>query len=278
MSTLGLIAGGGRFPIILAELAKKEKYNIVGIGIENQTDYLFGKHVKKIHWIKLTEIEKLITILKSEGINKVIMAGKINKTSILNNFKPDKLTSDILSRLPDQKDETLLKALVKLLEKEGISVENSFLTFSSLMPKPGVLTSRAPADSEMDDIKFGYPIAKSISGLDIGQTIVVKKKMVLAVESIEGTDETIKRAGKLGGEGNVVIKVSRPAQDLRFDLPVIGIETINIMKITKSSCLAIEANESILLDKEKTIKKADENNISIVAVDAKLMRNLEYGA
>lgn len=264
---IGLIAGNGRFPIILAESARKKGVEVIAIGINEETSKELERFVTKIYWLSVGELEKLLKILKEENIRSIIMAGQVkHKLLFDNNIKIDKKLQFLLGGLKNKKTDSIIGAVARLLEFSGVKVLSSITFLSEYLPQKGVLTKRLPDKNILEDIDFGRKIAKTIAGLDIGQSVVVKEKTVLAVESIEGTDEAVKRAAKYGKEGIVVIKVTKPRQDMRFDVPVIGLDTIKLLREVKASCLAIEAKKTLIIDKSETLKLADEAGMVIIAV------------
>ena len=264
----GLIAGNGRFPILFAKSAKEKGVEIVAIAHEGQTLPEIAQYVSKTHWIKVGQLGKLINILQSENLRDAAMVGGITKTVMFSNVRPDLYALALLKRLRTLNDDTLLRAVSEEIRKQGITIHSSTLFLDELVSPPGYLTRRSPNKQEMQDIQFGWQIAKEVGKLDIGQSIVVKNQVVLAVEAIEGTDEAIRRAGKLGKrKGLVVIKVSKPQQDLRFDIPAIGPQTIATMKEAGAETIAIEAGKTLLIDKEELIEAANQAKISIVALE-----------
>ncbi|MFA5388722.1 MAG: UDP-2,3-diacylglucosamine diphosphatase LpxI [Candidatus Omnitrophota bacterium] len=264
---IGLIAGSGRFPIIFARSAREKGVEIVAIGINEETPVELEKFVGKIYWLGVGELGKLLDILKEEKIRSIVMAGQVkHKLLFDSNIKIDKKMQFLLGGLKNKKTDSIIGAVARLLELSGIKVLSSITFLSDYLPAKGILTSRPPDERVLKDIDFGRRIAKEIAGLDIGQSIAVKDKVVLAVESIEGTDEAIKRAASYGKEGIVVIKVTKPRQDMRFDVPVIGPDTIKLLREVKASCLAIEAKKTLIIDKEETLKLANEAGITIIAV------------
>lgn len=225
------------------------------------------RHVPKIHWIKVGQLGRLIKLLKTENIKDAAMVGGISKTLMFSNVTPDLPALSLLAKIRTMKDDVLLRAVSEEIEKQGITIHRSTLFLADLLSPAGCLSRRKPTKRENQDIEFGWEIAKEVGKLDIGQSIVVKNQVVLAVEAIEGTDEAITRAGKLGkGRDLVVIKVSKPQQDLRFDLPAVGPETINTMQQAGASVLAIEAGKTLLIDKQDSIRAADQARIAIVAL------------
>lgn len=264
---IGLIAGNGTFPLIFARSAKAKGVEVIAIAINEETSMDIEKLVSKTYWLGVGELEGLLKILKEEHIRSIVMAGQVKHKLIFDsNIKIDKKMEFLLGRLKNKQTDSIIGAVAKVLELSGIKVLSSVTFLSDYIPEKGVLTRTSPAEKVLKDIEFGRHIAKVISGLDIGQTIVVKEKSVLAVESIEGTDEAIKRGARYGKDGVVVIKVTKPRQDMRFDVPVIGPDTINLLRDVKASCLAIEATKTLIIDKPETLRLADEAGITVIAI------------
>jgi DUF1009 family protein len=264
---IGLIAGNGKFPFIFAQAAKKKGLEVIAVAIKEETEPALEKCVDRIYWLSAGELEKAITILKDEKLNNIVMAGQVKHRILFDtNVKLDKKMQFLLNSLRNKKTDSIIGAIAFVLKRNGINLLNSTLFLSDLLPKKGVLTKTGPDKRVLEDIDFGRGIAKHIAGLDIGQSVVVKNKTALAIESIEGTDEAIRRAAKYGKEGIVVVKVSKPRQDMRFDVPVIGLETIRLLKEVQASGIAIEANKALIIDKDEAIKLADESGIVIVAM------------
>lgn len=266
MEGIGLIAGDGNFPIILSNGLREKGKKVIAVGLENITSPALENSVESLHWIKVGQLGRLIKIFKKEGINRVVMAGKVSKTFMFKDIRPDLRAISLYLKLKDRKDDTLLLGIVSELEKEGIKVEEPTRYVPHLLAEKGVITKRKPKKKELMDIEFGWPIAKEMGRLDIGQTVVVKERAVLSVEAIEGTDAAIRRAGELGRGGIVVIKVAKPKQDMRFDAPVIGLNTIRTLKEAKAAVLCVEAGKTILLEKEDMIKLADKEKICIIGM------------
>ena len=264
---LGLIAGGGDFPVLFAKKAKSMGINFVCIALKDEASVELDKLVDKIYWISFGEVKKVVEILNTEKIRKAVMIGKITKARF---FKDRPAVDDggnlILKLAKDKKDITLFKAAAAYLRLHGITIISSLICLKENLAGKGCLTKREPAQKEWQDIRFGFRIAKRLAALDVGQTIIVKDKAVLAVEAIEGTDAAIKRAGALGNGDVVVVKAARPNQDMRFDIPVIGIHTLNSLKEARASVLALEKNKTLIINKEELVKLADEAGISIVVI------------
>ncbi|MCR4320421.1 MAG: UDP-2,3-diacylglucosamine diphosphatase LpxI [Candidatus Brocadiaceae bacterium] len=272
MEKLGLIAGNGRFPILFAKGARDNKVPVIAVGIFNETSPEIEQYVDKLYWIGVAQIGKLIKIFKDEHITKAVMAGGLTKTNMFSSwrnlrFLPDLRTINLWYRNVKKRDDhSLLGAVADELLKDGIELQNSTLYVPQLLAQKGILTKRQPSEKEMEDIQFGWPIAKEIARLGIGQCIVIKEKVIVAVEALEGTDEAIRRGGNLGKGDIVVIKVSKHDFDPRFDIPSVGLETIKTLKESSASVLALEAGKTLILDLEETIKAADNAHISIIGM------------
>ena len=262
-----LIAGNGNFPILLAKAAKANGIDLVAIAINSETDKAIEKVVSKVYWLNIGEAGKLLEVLKKEAIDYAVMAGKVTKQTLFRQgLGLDKEARRLLANVIDRRDDTLLTAVANRLKQAGVELIDSTVFIKDMMIKKGVLTRKRPTRGEYKDIDFGYKVAKEMGRLDIGQSVVVKRMAVIAVEAIEGTDENIMRAGRLAGPGCVVVKLAKPKQDMRFDVPVVGIDTIESMKKAKASVIALESGKVIFLDKDKAVKEANDNNISIIAI------------
>jgi len=264
---IGLIAGNRKFPLLFAEAARKKGYSVVAIAIKGDTSSSLNKIADKIHWISLGDFVRLFEIMKKEGISKVVMAGQISphrlfSKEVSNNHE----IQDILRSIKDKKADTIFGAIAKKLEENGFELLSSTMFMEDYLPKAGRLTKKEPSPQEWEDINFGRGIAKEIAYLDIGQSVAVKHKAVIAVEALEGTDNLIRRAGKIAGKGMVIVKVSKPKQDMRFDIPVVGLNTVkNLIKIG-ACCLAIEAAKTLFIDQQASIRLADKKALAIVAL------------
>ena len=264
LGRIGLIAGSGQFPLLFAHAAAEAGLKVVAVGFQGETNTALADLVEEFHLHKLGQLGKLIRVFQKAGITRAAMAGAIDKTRIYARIRPDWRAVKLLNRLRNKKDDSLLRAIAHELETEGIYIEDSTLLLPSLLAPEGVLTRRKPNRREDDDIAFGWQLAKGFGHLDVGQCLVVKNQSVLAVEGIDGTDATILRGGELCGEGAVVIKVSKPTQDLRFDVPAVGLGTVESMKRVRARVLVIEAGKTIIFDQERMIDEADAAGISIV--------------
>ena len=263
---LGLIAGNGRFPIIFADNARKLGYHVSAVAHEGETDPELANHVDRIHWIKIGQLNKLINAFKSDQVHQAVMLGGIKKTHVFTTVRPDFRALALAARLALWKDDDILREIAKELEKEGITICESTFGLEGILADEGPLTARVPSGKEWEDIRYGWDVAHDIGRLDIGQCVIVKDRVVVAVEAVEGTDEAIKRGGQLAKDGAVVVKRCKPQQDLRFDLPAVGPRTIEIMASVNASVLAVEAGRTIILDRDLTLKKAQSAGIAVVAI------------
>ena len=263
---IGLIAGNGRFPIIFADNARKLGYHVSAVAHEGETEPELASHVDRIHWIKIGQVSKLIKAFKEDRVHQAVMLGGIKKTHVFTTVRPDFRTLAMATRLALWKDDDILRAFAKELEQEGIAICESTFGLEGILVEEGSLTARTPTEKEWEDIRYGWDVAHDIGRLDIGQCVVIKDRVVVAVEAVEGTDGAIKRGGELAKEGAVVVKRSKPQQDLRFDLPAIGPRTIEVMASVKASVLAVEAGRTILLDREIMLDKARSARIAIVGI------------
>ncbi|MDD2751727.1 MAG: UDP-2,3-diacylglucosamine diphosphatase LpxI [Candidatus Omnitrophica bacterium] len=264
---IGLIAGNRKFPLLFSEAARRKGYCVVAVAIKGDTSPKLKKLVDKIFWISLKEYSRLFEIFKAQGVTKVVMAGQISPHRLFSKeIAQSPQLQSILQQIKDKKADTIFSAVASQLKEAGLELLNSTLFIEEYLPKKGVLTRRAPSAIEEEDIKFGLALAKEMGALDIGQTVAVKEKAVVAVEALEGTDNLIRRAGRMVRGGIVVVKVSKPNQDIRFDIPVVGLGTVKNLVKAKASCLAIEAGKTLFIDREAAVKLADKHKICLVAV------------
>ena len=262
----GLIAGNGRFPFLVLEGARSQGIEMAVIALKEEASPELEKIAKRLHWVSLGELSKAIELMQSEGVKRAVMAGQVKHNRIFSSIRPDWKLAKLLFSLPRKNTDSLLGAVAKVLEEEGIQLVDSTMFLKPLLPEAGVLTRRAPNEKETANIVYGLGIARHIAAKDIGQTVVVADCACVAVEAMEGTDETIGRAaGFANGRPLVVVKVSKPRQDMRFDVPVVGLPTVESMKMAGATALAIDANRTLLFDREKLIAMADESGISIQA-------------
>lgn len=266
MSRLGLIAGNGRFPLLFAEAAKTEGVEIVAVAHEGETPEEIGTLVPALTWVRVGELGKMIATFQRAGVTQAVMAGGISKAGAFAHFHPDERGMAFISKLSSLKDDVILRGVAQELESEGIAIVESTRFLFSLVPDEGTLTETEPDAQQWDDVRFGFTVAKEIGRWDIGQSVVVKRGTVLAVEGVEGTNAAIRRGGTLGGAGTVVVKVSKPQQDLRFDVPAVGPETIAVMQEVNAAVLAVEAGKTLLLERAAFVRAAESAAISVVAL------------
>ena len=262
---IGIIAGGGQFPIIAADAAKKRGLHVTAVAFEGEADHELSSRVDEIEWIKLGQLGRLIKAFKRRNVSKAIMAGTINKSKMFGNVKPDLKGLAFLSKFAIFHDDNILRALASELYEEGIEIVSSTVYLPDLLAPEGCLTKRKPDKEEKRDIEIGWKVAKELGRLDIGQCVVIRDRTILALEAIDGTNATILRGGVIAGEKAVIVKVSKPDQDLRFDVPSVGLETIRSMIEVKAGLLAIEAGKTLFFDRDKTVDLANKYKISIIS-------------
>ena len=264
---IGLVAGEGKLPAVFAIVAKEKGDTVIAFGLKGITSPDLEKHVDKLHWVPWGSLQKAILLLATERIRKIVMLGKVKKDILFKDEGAlDKDAKAMMEKLKDKKDYAVLNGINSILAKFGVEVLDSTTYLKDLIPSRGTITSRSPSPEEWADINYGSEVAKQLSGFDIGQTIAVKEKTVIAIEAAEGTDETISRAGTIIKGGFVVVKVARPRQDMRFDVPLVGLDTVKALAKSGGRVLALEADKTLLMDREEVIKFADQNNISIVII------------
>ena len=263
---LGLIAGNSRFPLIFTEAARHQGVSLIVVAHRGETPPEIADLVSDITWIYVGELGKIISTFQNAGVTQAVMAGGIHKSGALINIQPDERGLTFISRLPSLKDDVILRGVARELESEGITIVESTRFLTALLPQPGVLTEAAPTEQQWDDIRLGFAAAREIGRWDIGQSVVVKRGAVIAVEGIEGTNAAIQRGGELGGPGAIVVKTSKPQQDLRFDVPAVGPDTITTMRNVQAVVLALEAGKTLMIDKEEFLRRANDDGISIVAL------------
>jgi DUF1009 family protein len=261
---IGLIAGDGRFPIIFAENVRRLGFSVSAIALLGSTLPELESHVERIHWLKVGQFSKALAALKEDGVGQAVMLGGIKKTNVFTTLRPDLRALAIFSRLKHWKDDAILRAVAEELEGEGIEILDSTFGLQDILAEEGYLTSKKPSKNDEGNIQFGWETLETLGALDIGQCVVVKNRVIVAVEAVEGTDEAIIRGGKLGGKGGVVVKRTKPQQDLRFDLPAIGPQTIQAMISVQATVLAIEAGRTVMIDRKEVFSRANEAGISIV--------------
>lgn len=267
MKSLGIIAGVGRLPVEVARAARNAGNRVVAIGVLDAVDPELKTAADTYYAVNIGLLGEIIATLKQAQISEVILIGKVSKELLFQGIQMDSKMQMLLAGLADHNDDTLMLAFVKELMLAGIKVLDQTVYIQPLLPQEGVLTARKPSETEWADIKFGFAMAKEIGRLDIGQTVIVKDRAVLAVEAIEGTDAAIRRGGNLGKGGAVVAKTAKPQQDVRFDMPGVGPNTMQSVIEAGASVLVIEAGKTLLVDREQVIKMAEEHDIAIVAIN-----------
>ncbi len=266
-SKIGIVAGGGQFPLLFTQAAQAQGREVVVVAHEGETDPSLAETADRLYWVKLGQLGKIIKCFKSEGVTETVFLGTITKTRIFRDILPDLKGLSLWNKIDVRQDDAILRAIAGELEKEGITVLESTLYLRHLLFPKGVLGKKKPSADQLDDIRFGWRMARAVGGLDIGQCVVVRDRTVLAVEAIEGTDATIRRGGALGREKAVVVKVRKPDQDFRFDLPAIGVTTIESMQEAKAKVLAVEAGQALLFDREAVVEAANRAGIVVVGVE-----------
>src|SRR5271165_5393372 len=279
---LGLIAGNGRFPFLLLEAARAHGEEVVVVALKEETDPEMDARAAadpgvRVHWLSLGELSRLIETFQSEGVTRAIMAGQVKHKQIFSSIRPDWRLAKLLLSLRTRNTNMLLGAVAKVLADEGIELISSTSYLEPLLASPGVLTERAPNAQEEIDIAYGRELGKAIAGYDIGQTVVVASQACIAIEAMEGTDAAIERAGalmqSLGDDASTlersltVVKVAKPKQDMRFDVPVIGVKTIEVMQQAHATCIVLEAHKTLIFDLDKVLARANEAGIAIVALE-----------
>ena len=273
---LGLIAGNGRFPFLVLDAARAQGLEVIVAAIKEETfPEIESRPAAAVHWLSLGELSRLIETFKREGVRRAVMAGQVKHKQIFSSIRPDWRLGKLLLSLGTRNTDSLLGGIAKALAEEGITLENSTSLLEPLLAKRGVLTKRAPSDQEKNNIEYGRSVARHLARFDIGQTIVIAEGACVSVEAMEGTDATIERAGQIMASLDAdpstlsraltVIKIAKPDQDMRFDVPVVGVKTIDAMRKAGATCLAIDAGKCLLLDGEQVTNAADTFNIATVA-------------
>jgi UDP-2,3-diacylglucosamine hydrolase len=265
-SKIGLIAGWGEFPFLVAQTMKAKGKHVIAVAFPGETYDDLAQSVDEIHWVSIGQLGKIIKAFKTAGVTQAVMAGMIRHKRLFSNLKLDLKAVTLLAKVKDKRADSLLKAVADTLADSGIELISPLPFLESNLPKKGCLTKRRPSKKEQADIEFGYRLAKHVAKEDIGQTIVVKDKCVVAVEAMEGTDACILRSGEFTKGGGVVIKVLKPKQDLRFDTPVIGPNTIESLQKAKATVLVFDSGKTLFLQKEKTIALANRAKISLIGI------------
>ena len=268
MSRIGLIAGNGRFPFLALQGARSLGHDVTIVAIREEAfkdlEAAAAAAAADLHWVSLGQLGRCIKILKAAGVSRAVMAGQVKHVKIFGGIMPDLTLLSVIRRLKARNTDALISAVADVLKDEGIELLDSTVFLAPLLAQPGVATARTPTAEETADFEFGYRMADVIAGLDIGQTIAVKHKAVVAVEAMEGTDEVIARAGHLAGPGVCIVKVAKPNQDMRFDVPVIGLATIQAMRTAGATALSVDAGRTLVFDGEDVLRAANEAQIAIV--------------
>lgn len=272
LEKIGIIAGGGQFPLLFIEAARKAGRKVLVIAHKGETSREVADAADDVCWVKLGQLGKVVSWFKKQGVAETVFLGTITKTKIFRDVLPDLKGLSLWNKIDAKQDDAILRAVARALEEEGIAVRESTMYLQHLLFPEGILTRKKLSKSQKADVEFGWKHARAIGALDIGQCVVVRDCTVLAVEAIEGTDATIRRGGELGREKAVVVKVKKPGQDFRFDLPATGVKTIDSLSSVSGAVLAVEAGQALLFDREETVRAADSAGIVIVGI-----RELEDG-
>jgi len=263
---IGVIAGGGQFPLLFARAMRRQGLKVYAAAHRGETDEELAHQVERLQWVRLGQLGRIIDFFKDHSIKKTVFVGSITKTNIFRDVRPDLKGLGLWNKIDIKQDDAILRAVAHRLAKDGIEVVASTGYVPELLFPQGLLTRKKPTKEQKKDIIFGWEIARAMGGLDIGQCVVVRNQTVLAVEAIEGTDAAIRRGGSLGKEKSVVVKLRKPNQDLRFDLPAVGEKTIASMQEVKAAVLAVEAGYALFFDRESVIRAADAAGIIVVGI------------
>jgi DUF1009 family protein len=266
---LGLIAGNGRFPFLVLDAARGAGHDVTVIALKEEAfpelaDVAAKPPTAALHWVSLGHLGEWISLLKAAGVSQAVMAGQVKHTKLFADIVPDLTAMGVLMRLKARNTDAIISGVADALRDHGITLMDSTAFLAPLMAREGVLTARAPSEAERSDFEFGYPVADRIAGMDIGQSIAVKAAAVVAVEAMEGTDQIIARAGQLAGGGVCIIKVAKPDQDMRFDVPVVGVSTIAAMNAAGATALSVDAGKTLMIDGDAIIQAANEAGIAII--------------
>ena len=264
---LGLIAGNGRFPFLVAAGARRAGRRVIAVAIREETAPDLGEVVDEIHWVGLGQLGRCIDALRGAGAREAVMAGQVKHRQIFSDIVPDLKLMGVLARLAFRNTDSLIGAVAETLGREGITLLPSTAFIEDQLAGAGTMSRRRPSGDEKADVEYGRKVARVLAGMDLGQTVVVKNRAAVALEAMEGTDETIRRAGRLAGPGTTVVKVAKPRQDMRFDVPVVGAGTIEAMREAGAAVLALDAGKTLLLDKADFLAKADEAGLAVVGME-----------
>ena len=266
---IGLIAGNGSFPLLVLDAARRLGHAVTIVAIREEASAALDEAARRepgadIHWVSLGQLGRCVAILREAGVTRAVMAGQVKHAQIFSGIVPDRLLLSVLLKLRAKNTDSLIAGVAGVLHDHGIELLDSTAFLTPLLAQAGTLTSRGPSADERADFEFGYRMAEAVAGLDIGQTIAVKDQAVVAVEAMEGTDEVITRAGRLAGPGTRIVKVAKPNQDMRFDVPVVGVATVDTMRAAGATALSVDAGHTLLLDGDEIVRAADRAGVTIV--------------
>jgi UDP-2,3-diacylglucosamine hydrolase len=271
-SPLGLIAGNGRFPFLVAAAGRRAGRRVVAVAIKEETDPALAGEVDEIHWVSLGQLGRCIDALKGGGVREAVMAGQVKHKQIFAGIVPDLKMMALLARLALKNTDSLIGAVADTLGREGIALLSSTALLQDQMATAGAMTRRRPSGDELKDVEYGREVARALAGFDVGQTVVVKERAAVAVEAMEGTDEAIRRAGRIAGAGCTVVKVAKPRQDVRFDVPVVGPGTVAAMNEAQARVLAVQAGATLLLDRADLLAAAERADLAVWGFEAPASR------
>jgi hypothetical protein len=269
---LGLIAGNGRFPFLVAAAARKAGRRVVAVAVKEEASPELAGSVDEMHWVGLGQLGHCIEVLKAGGVSEAVMAGQVQHRRIFSGIVPDLKLAGVLVRLAVKSTDSLIGGVAEALAREGITLLPSTALLEDQMATAGAMTRRKPGGDERRDIAYGLKVARTLSALDLGQTVVIKDRAAVALEAMEGTDEVIRRAGRLAGAGTTVVKLAKPRQDMRFDVPVVGTRTLEAMREAEARTLAVEAGRTLLLDRAAVLAAADAGGIALWGIGPEAMR------
>jgi UDP-2,3-diacylglucosamine hydrolase len=266
VSTIGLIAGGGRFPILFADSARRAGHRVVAVAHRSETDPSLAEHVDALSWVKVGQLGRLVAALKDGGAEGTVMLGAITKARLFRDAWPDMAGLEVMAQVAVRSDDNLLRAVARHLEEQGLPIVDPTPFLQDRLAPEGVLGKHQPNEEEMADARYGMDLARGIGRLDLGQTVVVKRGMALAVEAMEGTDDCIRRGGGFGHQGVVVVKAVKPGQDRRFDIPAVGPDTVETLREVKARVLGVEAGATLVMDLERMVELADRSKIVLMGI------------
>jgi len=269
---LGLIAGNGRFPFLAAAGARRAGRHVIALAIREETDPALEAEVDELHWVGLGQLGKAIGLLRKAGAREALMAGQVQHKQIFSDVVPDLKLIGVLARLALQNTDSLIGGVADALSRDGITLLSSVAFLGDQLVTPGAMTRRRPGREQHADIEYGEKVARTLAGMDLGQTAVVKNRAAVALEAMEGTDEVIRRAGRLAGDGTTVVKVSKPRQDMRFDVPVVGPGTLDAMREARTSVLALDAGRTLVIEKAAFLERAEEDKVAVWGLEPRDMK------